>query len=58
MTKNFLNDMGVDFIEKNIELNEEYREEALSYGLKALPIVKTPEQVFHGFRPAILETLV
>lgn len=58
MTKNFLNEIGVDFIEKNIETKDEYREEALSYGLKSLPIVKTSKEVFHGFRPDILENLV
>lgn len=56
-TKRYLQMIGVPFVEKNIEENEVYMDEARETGFTALPIVKTAEEVFSGHQPAKLEEL-
>ena len=56
-TKRYLQMIGVPFVEKNIEENEVYMDEARETGFTALPIVKTAEEVFSGHQPTKLEEL-
>lgn len=58
MTKTKLNSLGVDYIEHNITNDPVKKEEALSYGFLAAPIVVTElGEAWSGFQPDRLAVL-
>lgn len=57
-TKKFLEDKGVPFTSKDVEVNEEALEEVRQLGFTSLPVVIADGiEAFHGFRPDMLSRL-
>ena len=46
--KSFLNDKGIEFEERNIELEEKYAEEAWNMGVRAVPVTMIGEYKIMG----------
>lgn len=58
MTKRFLEEHHVPFVEHNLDEQPELIEQLKAEGFQATPIVKTPSgQAFSGFRPDQLRAL-
>ncbi|MCK8625027.1 glutaredoxin-like protein NrdH [Apilactobacillus xinyiensis] len=57
MTKKFLEEHNVEFIEKNINEEPEYIEYLKEKGFMSLPVVETNEFEISGFRPDKLSQL-
>ena len=50
---------GIDWDEKNINVNPSYMDEVLSLGQRSFPVVaKNEEVLFAGFRPDIIEQVL
>lgn len=57
MTKKWLTENDVDFIEINIETNNDGLEHLMMLGLKTLPVVEYKDVLFTGFAPNKLKDL-
>ena len=58
MSKNVLNDLGINYTEKNVDTNEKFMDEAKSTGYKSMPIILKDGQVIaSGFMPDVLNQL-
>ncbi|KRM36035.1 hypothetical protein FD34_GL000295 [Limosilactobacillus pontis DSM 8475] len=58
MTKKFLKQHQIDFIEHNIDEQPEYVDQLKAEGFMATPVVKLPNgNAFSGFRPDRLSQL-
>ncbi|RPA65049.1 glutaredoxin-like protein NrdH [Aerococcus agrisoli] len=57
-TKKYLSERGIEFIEKNVEENEQYREEVKGMGYKSVPVIITANETWTGFQPDKLAKLV
>ncbi len=58
MTKKFLQQHNIDFIEHNIDEQPEYVAKLKAEGFMATPVVKLPNgNAFSGFRPDRLQQL-
>lgn len=58
MTKKFLHQHNIDFIEHNIDEQPEYVQQLKDEGFMATPVVKLPNgTAFSGFRPDQLRQL-
>lgn len=58
-TKKYLEKLGLDYEERNIETNPEYTAEVQSLGFQALPVIQlTDHEAFSGFHPEKLDDLV
>ncbi|WP_317698540.1 glutaredoxin-like protein NrdH [Xylocopilactobacillus apis] len=58
MVKRFLIDHGVSFNEINIDEEPSAREALINEGYMSLPVVKSNEVTFTGFRPDELRKIV
>lgn len=57
-TKRFLKASGIEFIEKNVNTNEAFMEEARETGFSAMPIVKIEgHETFAGHQQRKLEEI-
>tara|TARA_Y100000593_G_C4320238_1_gene343397 strand:+ start:4374 stop:4556 length:183 start_codon:yes stop_codon:yes gene_type:complete len=56
MTKSWLNNNNIPFIEKNVE-NEEYRMELIKMGYSATPVVVSNGTAILGYSPPKLKEL-
>jgi glutaredoxin-like protein NrdH len=57
MTKRFLTEHHVDFIEHNINENPQYVDYLKDRGFQSLPVIETADTQFSGFRPDKLQKL-
>ena len=58
MSKNVLNDLGINYTEKNVDINEKFMDEAKATGYKSMPIILKDGQVIaSGFIPDVLNQL-
>ena len=58
MSKNVLNDLGINYTEKNVDTNEKFMDEAKVTGYKSMPIILKDGQVIaSGFIPDVLNQL-
>lgn len=57
MTKRFLTEHHVDFIEHNINENPQYVDYLKNRGFQSLPVIETADTQFSGFRPDKLQQL-
>ena len=58
MTKKFLKQHNVDFVEHNIDEQPQFANQFKAEGFLAAPVVKTPNgDAFSGFRPDKLKQL-
>lgn len=58
-TKKYLEAHSIDYEEKKIDENEQYREELLALGYMTLPVVTVGEtESFSGYQPNKLQNLV
>ena len=58
MSKNVLNDLGINYTEKNIDTNDKFMDEAKATGYKSMPIILKDGQVIaSGFMPDVLNQL-
>ena len=58
MSKNVLNDLGINYTEKNVDTNEKFMDEAKATGYKSMPIILKDGQVIaSGFIPDVLNQL-
>ena len=58
MSKNVLNDLGINYTEKNVDTNEKFMDEAKATGYKSMPIILKDGQVIaSGFMPDVLNQL-
>lgn len=58
MTKRFLSEKNVSYIERNIDLEPEYIDMLKAQGFQSVPVVTTAEEVtIVGFRPDQLKEL-
>ena len=58
MSKNVLNDLGINYTEKNIDTNDKFMDEAKGTGYKSMPIILKDGQVIaSGFMPDVLNQL-
>jgi len=54
-TTMYLNMKGVNFVEKNIDSNEEFAKEALEIKASVMPtVIGDGHEAFSGFRPELL----
>ncbi|KRK57707.1 hypothetical protein IV48_GL000681 [Fructilactobacillus fructivorans] len=59
MTKRFLSEHNVDFVEKNTSENPEYVDYLKGEGFHAVPVVESQSlDAFSGFQPEQLKKLV
>lgn len=58
MVKEYLNDKGVDFEEKNISQDNEARKELIDAGFMGVPVVYIDDEVVQGFDKDKLEELL
>ncbi|MFM0600881.1 glutaredoxin-like protein NrdH [Streptococcus suis] len=58
MSKKFLDQHNVAYTEINLDEQPEYIEHAKSLGFSAAPVIETEKEVFSGFQPAKLKSLV
>ena len=57
-SKNILNDLGINYTEKNVDTNEKFMDEAKATGYKSMPIILKDGQVIaSGFMPDVLNQL-
>jgi glutaredoxin-like protein NrdH len=57
-TKKELEKLGLEYEERHIDLNDEYREEAVNQGAMEAPFVVPPVgEPFSGFRPDLIAKL-
>lgn len=57
MTKRFLTEHHVDFIEHNINDDPQYVDYLRDQGFQSLPVIETADTKFSGFRPDQLQKL-
>lgn len=58
MSKYVLNDLAINYIEKNVDTNEKFMDEAKATGYKSMPIILKDGQVIaSGFMPDVLNQL-
>ena len=58
MTKKFLRQHKINFVEHNIDEQQEYIDQLKAAGFMATPVVKLPNgNAFSGFRPDRLQQL-
>ncbi|GAX03249.1 glutaredoxin [Secundilactobacillus pentosiphilus] len=57
MTKRFLTEHHVDFIEHNINESPQYVDYLKDRGFQSLPVIETADTQFSGFRPDKLQQL-
>lgn len=57
MTKRFLTEHHVDFVEHNINENPQYVDYLKDRGFQSLPVIETENAQFSGFRPDKLQQL-
>ncbi|KRM60437.1 hypothetical protein FC26_GL000525 [Paucilactobacillus vaccinostercus DSM 20634] len=58
MTKRFLTEHNVDFVEHNIDEQPEYIDGLKQEGFQATPVIKLADgHAFSGFRPDVLRKL-
>ena len=58
MSKNVLNDLGINYTEKKVDTNEKFMDEAKATGYKSMPIILKDGQVIaSGFMPDVLNQL-
>ncbi|MGQ7373295.1 glutaredoxin-like protein NrdH [Streptococcus suis] len=58
MSKKFLDQHNVAYTEINLDEQPEYIEHVKSLGFSAAPVIETENEVFSGFQPAKLKSLV
>lgn len=58
MSKKFLDQHNVAYTEINLDKQPEYIEHVKSLGFSAAPVIETENEVFSGFQPAKLKSLV
>ena len=56
-TKRELTKKGVDFTELDITKDDGALDELLSLGYQGVPVVVTPEEHWHGFKPEKIRSL-
>ena len=55
LSKWVLNDLGINYTEKNVDTNEKFMDEAKATGYKSMPIILKDGQVIaSGFMPDVL----
>lgn len=57
MTKRFLTEHHVDFVEHNINEDPQYVDYLKDRGFQSLPVIETGDTQFSGFRPDKLQKL-
>ncbi len=58
MAKDYLNQKGVPFTEKNVSTDIEARKELMSKGFMGVPVIYVEDEVIQGFDKARLDTLL
>ena len=58
MSKKFLDQHNVAYTEINLDEQPEYIEHVKSLGFSAAPVIETENEVFSGFQPTKLKSLV
>lgn len=58
MSKKFLDQHNVAYTEINLDEQPEYIEHVKNLGFSAAPVIETENEVFSGFQPAKLKSLV
>ena len=58
LSKYVLNDLAINYTEKNVDTNEKFMDEAKATGYKSMPIILKDGQVIaSGFMPDVLNQL-
>ncbi|BAM47438.1 MAG: glutaredoxin family protein [Amphibacillus sp.] len=57
-TKKFLEEENILYKEKRVDQNKAYLDEVIELGFSSLPVVKIGDQIFSGYQPDKLQTLV
>ncbi len=58
MAKDYLNEKGVSFTEKNVSSDVEARKELMAKGFMGVPVIYVDDEVIQGFDKARLDTLL
>jgi glutaredoxin-like YruB-family protein len=58
MAKDYLNQKGIAFTEKNVSTDIEARKELMSKGFMGVPVIYVEDEVIQGFDKARLDTLL
>ncbi len=56
--KDYLNEIGVPFTEKNVSTDTQARKELMSQGFMGVPVIFVDEEVIQGFDKGKLEELL
>lgn len=57
MTKRRFNDLGIDYQEKHVDINEIYLQEVKDLGFQTLPVIVAGENKWSGFRPDMIQKI-
>ncbi len=58
MAKDYLNENGIEYEEKNISENPDARKELMNQGFMGVPVIYVDDEVIQGFDQAKLEALL
>jgi len=58
MAKEYFNEKGVAYTEKNVSTDLEARKELMSKGFMGVPVIYVEDEVIQGFDKARLDTLL
>jgi glutaredoxin-like YruB-family protein len=58
MAKDYFNEKGVAYTEKNVSTDIEARKELMSKGFMGVPVIYVEDEVIQGFDKARLDTLL
>lgn len=58
MAKDYLNELGVEFTEKNVSTDVEARKELMSKGFMGVPVIYVDDEIIQGFDKNRLDELL
>lgn len=58
MAKDFLNEIGVEFTERNVSTDPAARKELMSKGFMGVPVIYVDDEIIQGFDKNRLEELL
>ncbi|MGX8796952.1 glutaredoxin family protein [Fusibacter sp. JL298sf-3] len=58
MAKEYLNEKGIEFTERNVSTDVEARKELMAKGFMGVPVIYVGEEIIQGFDKAKLEELL
>jgi len=58
VAKEYLNEKGIEFIEKNVSTDMDARKELMKMGFMGVPVIQIGEETIEGFNKAELDRIL